>query len=147
MTTHSRRHGAWWGAGLVCALAVGVSPARAETVRDVRLKMGSRFELTAVHVDRAAAQAAIDAAYLEIDRIESVISSWRETSETSAVNRAAGSYPVAVSGELFELIRRALKVSVLTDGAFDLTFAGHWRSGDRGPPGGVAGGRRQLGHQ
>jgi FAD:protein FMN transferase len=94
----------------------------AETERDVRLKMGSRFEITAVHQDAAHARAAITAAYDEIDRIEALISSWQDGSETSAVNRQAGVAPVVVSEELFNLVRRSLKVSELTDGAFDITF-------------------------
>lgn len=94
----------------------------AATVKDARGKMGSQFEITAVHPDAAQAQAAIDRAYAEIDRIEAIISEWRDTSEVSAVNGAAGDHPVAVSAETFELIRRSQKVSELTDGAFDITW-------------------------
>lgn len=113
-----------WAALLVVAvLSPGLAAARAETVTDVRRKMGSRFELKVVHSQRQDAQQAIDAAYREIDRIEALTSSWRESSETSRINRAAGIAPVAVAPELLQLIRRAVKVSELTDGAFDLTFA------------------------
>ncbi len=97
-------------------------PAVGETVRDVRKKMGSRFEITVVGDDREAAQGAIERAYGEIDRIEALISSWRESSVTSEINRQAGDRPVTVPRELFDLVRRALKVSELTDGAFDITF-------------------------
>ncbi len=55
------------GARLVAAglLAIAVqalalaAPARAETARSVRRKMGSRFEVTAVHSDAAAAWSAV----------------------------------------------------------------------------------------
>ena len=53
-----------------------------------------------------------------------IISSWRETSETSEINRKAGREPLAVSPELFNLIRRSIRVSRLTGGAFDITFDG-----------------------
>ncbi len=99
-------------------------PASAETVQDVRLKMGSRFEVTAIHPQRELAERAVEAAYAEIDRIEAVISSWQPTSVTSEINRNAGVRPVAVPQELFNLVRRSLKVSELTGGAFDITFAG-----------------------
>ncbi len=98
--------------------------AAGETVKDVRRKMGSRFEITVVHRDEATARQAIEAAYAEIERIEDMISSWRASSETSAVNRLAGVSPQPVSQELFNLVRRSVKLSQLTDGAFDLTFAG-----------------------
>lgn len=102
-------------------LAAGV-PLAAETVKDARTKMGSRFELTAVHPDAGAARLAIEAAYAEIDRLEAILSEWIESSETSAVNRNAGVAPVKVSPELFSLLKRSLKVSRLTHGAFDVTF-------------------------
>jgi thiamine biosynthesis lipoprotein len=84
--------------------------------------MGSRFEISAVHSNPKAGQEAIDAAYAGIERIEASISEWRETSDASAINRNAGIAPVVVPRELFNLIRRSLRVSSLTDGAFDITF-------------------------
>ena len=39
------------------------------------------------------------------------------------MNRAAGLHPVAVSAETFDLINRTLRLSRLSDGAFDITFA------------------------
>lgn len=96
----------------------------AATEKKVSLKMGSRFEITAVHQNSEIARQAIDAAYAEIDRLESIISSWRSHSATSDVNHAAGRRAVEVPEELFNLIRRAQKVSVLTDGAFDITYDG-----------------------
>ena len=102
----------------------------AGTVREEQAKMGSPFEITAVHDDPALARVAITAAWAEIDRLEAMISSWQETSQTSAVNRNAGVAPVPVSPELFGLIRRALKVSKLTGGAFDISFASAGRFWD-----------------
>ena len=104
------------------ALSAAADTGVAETVHEVRKKMGSRFEVIAVHPERAVAEKAVEAAWAEIDRLEAMISSWRETSETSEINRQAGIGPVAVSPELFNLIRRSLKVSELTGGAFDITF-------------------------
>ena len=111
-------------AGLVLAGILAASGVPAATVKDSRSKMGSDFEITAVHSRQELAREAIEAAWVEIDRIEAMISSWQENSETSAINRNAGIRPVRVSSELFRLIRRAVKVSELTAGAFDITFAG-----------------------
>jgi thiamine biosynthesis lipoprotein len=85
--------------------------------------MGTRFEITVVANDSATAFANIDAAISEITRIEKLISSWDETSETSNINRNAGIQPVKVSEELFKLIERSLTLSKLTDGAFDISYA------------------------
>lgn len=85
--------------------------------------MGSRFDITVVANNEAEANSFIDLAVAEITRIEKVISSWDPNSETSAVNAAAGKKPVKVSPELFMLIKRAIGISKLTDGAFDITYA------------------------
>lgn len=110
------------GGLMLCLLFVVPTESAAVTLKDQRIAMGSRFEITAVHPDAKQCQAAIDAAWAEIERIEAVISEWRETSEVSEVNRKAGIEPVVVSRELFNLTRRSLRVSDLTDGAFDITF-------------------------
>ncbi len=85
--------------------------------------MGSRFDITVVAKDATEANHYIDTAVAEITRIEKLISSWDPSSETSAINRNAGIKPVNVSEELFQLIQRALKISKLTNGAFDISYA------------------------
>lgn len=98
----------------------GVQP---KTQTKVLKLMGSRFEVSAVHDDIRLAWEAINAGIAEITRIEKLISSWDENSQTSEINRQAGIKPVAVDKELYDLIYRSLKVSKLTDGAFDISFA------------------------
>lgn len=85
--------------------------------------MGSRFELTAVADTEQQAWDAINVGVKEIERIELLISSWDKNSQTSDINRQAGISPVKVKQELFKLIHRAKKVSQLTEGAFDISFA------------------------
>ncbi len=119
--------------GVLCMLLGWPVAGAAETLTEQRAKMGSRFEITVVHADPEGAREAIGAGWAEIDRVEKMISSWKEDSETSAINRNAGSAPVKVSQELFNLIRRSLRVSKLTDGAFDITFdtvGRHWNFKD-----------------
>jgi thiamine biosynthesis lipoprotein len=84
--------------------------------------MGSAFSFTAVHPDSAVARAACDSAVAEVQRIEDLISEWREDSETSRINRAAGLGPMVVNRELFALVQRSVIVSEITRGAFDITF-------------------------
>tara|TARA_B110000902_G_scaffold264440_1_gene345944 strand:- start:1684 stop:2580 length:897 start_codon:yes stop_codon:yes gene_type:complete len=85
--------------------------------------MGSSFELTVVAKDSSTATTYIDIAVSEITRIENLISSWDSNSQTSEINRNAGVKPVKVNEELFTLIERALAISNLTDGAFDISYA------------------------
>ncbi len=85
--------------------------------------MGSRFDITVVATDSVTASGYIDLAVAEISRIEKLISSWDPNSQTSEINRNAGIRPVTVDAELFELIQRAIGLSKLTDGAFDISYA------------------------
>lgn len=85
--------------------------------------MGVQFEVTAVCDDEVYALKAVDAAEEEMRRIEALISSWDSTTQTSTINRMAGIAPISVDDELFQLVKRSIKVSHLTSGAFDITFA------------------------
>lgn len=85
--------------------------------------MGSRFEITVVAKNATEAEQYLDAGVNEIKRIEKLISSWDPQSQTSEINRNAGKHPVQVDPELFDLIQRAIGISGITDGAFDISYA------------------------
>ncbi|WP_405269884.1 FAD:protein FMN transferase [Cellulophaga sp. Ld12] len=93
------------------------------TISETMKLMGSRFDITIVAEAESAAKKNIADAVAEISRIEKIISSWDETSETSEINRNAGIKPVKISAELFGLIERSIKISEITDGAFDISYA------------------------
>ena len=85
--------------------------------------MGSDFEITIVDNDQANAENMINIAIEEISRIEKLISSWDKNSQTSLINLNAGVKPVKIDLELFELISRSIKVSNISQGAFDISYA------------------------
>jgi len=85
--------------------------------------MGSRFDITIVAADSLSAEQNIDTVIAEVSRIEHLISDWISTSQVSEVNRNAGIRPVKVDREVFELTRRAIELSQITNGAFDISFA------------------------
>jgi thiamine biosynthesis lipoprotein len=97
--------------------------------------MGTTFEIQVVSADAALAEAAIEAAFAEVERVEDLLSEWSETSEISAVNRDAGDEPVVVGPDLFGVVERSLGISELTRGAFDVTFASCGRLWSFGEPG------------
>ncbi|HYQ57082.1 MAG TPA: FAD:protein FMN transferase, partial [Draconibacterium sp.] len=96
--------------------------AQEEYTRTLKL-MGSRFDITVLAENESAGNTSIDLAIEEISRIERMISSWDDLSETSEIIRNAGIQPVKTDQELFDLIARAIKISELTDGAFDISYA------------------------
>ena len=103
---------------IITSLAVG----QEVVVKTVNL-MGSRFDITVVAKDSTQCYEYIDIAVNEISRIEKLISSWDKNSQTSEINRNAGIKPITVNDELFRLIERAIKISKLTNGAFDISYA------------------------
>jgi len=85
--------------------------------------MGTAIRAELWHEDPASGEAALDAVMAEMHRIDRAMSPFKPESELSRVNRDAGSAPVAIGKELFELIARAMEFSEVSDGAFDITFA------------------------
>lgn len=89
--------------------------------RGLRL-MGNHFELSVVSDDKRWAESCIDKAVSEIKRIEALLTTFQESSQTNMINLNAGVRPVRVDKEVFDLITRAVKISELTQGAFDITY-------------------------
>jgi thiamine biosynthesis lipoprotein len=87
------------------------------------LLMGSRWQISIVGKDSLQAEQNIDTCIAEVSRIENLISDWRPQTQVSQVNQNAGIRAVKVDREVFELTRRALELSKLTGGAFDISFA------------------------
>jgi thiamine biosynthesis lipoprotein len=84
--------------------------------------MGNRFEFSVVADSDKKAEHAINLAIAEVARIEALLSTFKEDSQTNEVNRAAGLHPVKVEKEFFDLVFRSIKISLLTQGAFDLSY-------------------------
>jgi len=84
--------------------------------------MGNHFELTVVANDEKWAYDKIDSGVAEIQRIERLLTTFSDDSETNLINQNAGIRPVVVSAETFDLIERSLRISLVTQGAFDITY-------------------------
>ena len=96
--------------------------AQAEYKKKVSM-LGSPFEITVVAKDSIEGNYFIDLAISEVKRIENQISDWIPTTQISLVNKNAGIQAVKVDSEVFDLVSRAIKISEITDGAFDISYA------------------------
>ncbi len=83
--------------------------------------LGSDFELIACCDQEAEAVAYLQAGVTEIARIERLLTEFDESSQTSLINRNAGIGPVTVDAEVYQLIERCIRLSELSQGAFDIT--------------------------
>lgn len=84
--------------------------------------MGNRFEISVVSADQDLAESKTELAVQEVKRIELLLTTFNEDSQTNEINRNSGIKPVKVDAEVFNLIGRSLKISALTQGAFDITY-------------------------
>jgi thiamine biosynthesis lipoprotein len=85
--------------------------------------MGTRITVELWSEDRAKAEAAIEAVLDEMRHVDESMSTYKPTSEVSLVNAKAADGPMHISKELFDLLVKAKEYSVITDGAFDITYA------------------------
>ena len=88
----------------------------------IRKMMGNRFEITVVSDNKEWALKRIEEAYSEIQRIEILLTTFNENSQTNLINRNAGIAPVKVDEEVYSLIERSIRISNITQGAFDLSY-------------------------
>jgi thiamine biosynthesis lipoprotein len=91
-------------------------------IRVHRTAMACRFEVTLAGED-AAHVAAAQEALADVDRIEDVLTVFRDSSEVSRVNRDAAGGPVRVSETLAGLLERCRVLHRETGGAFDPSAA------------------------
>jgi len=84
--------------------------------------MGTEISVQLWHESAEDGLALVEDAFDEITRIEELMSTYIESSQISEINRAAGEAPVAADEELIQLILRSLDISMLTRGAFDITY-------------------------
>jgi thiamine biosynthesis lipoprotein len=87
--------------------------------------MGTRLNFVAVtsnKSDETKTHASIDRAIAEVRRLEGLMTTWREDSEVSQINKNAGRAPVSVGPEVLAVIDKSLWISNKSGGVFDITF-------------------------
>jgi len=112
--------------------------------------MGTAIRVELWAEDRGAGEAAIDAVMAEMHRIDQTMSPHKPVSELSILNRDAAQRPVPLSAEMFALVARAVRFSQLSQGAFDITYAGvghlfDYRAGVRPSDDEIAAARANVG--
>ena len=83
--------------------------------------MGGIYSLVLYGPDRYQLEAASEAAFDEVRRLDQLLSNYKATSEWSEINRFAADRPVAVSAESFHLLSACLEYSRRSEGSFDIT--------------------------
>lgn len=107
---------------LLSCVQTGSSTSSLTTVKRTQMHMGTLVSITAVGRTHDEANDAITAGFQEIKRLEQLLSTWIPSSELSKVNAAAGRSAVKVSLETMVVVRKALQVAEMTDGAFNIAI-------------------------
>ncbi len=94
---------------------------KARTIQKTETIMGTDVTITVVARSSAEGEAAIEEGMAELRRLDAMMSLYKDTSEITKVNLAAGKHPVKVSPEMIEVVERAAEVSALSGGVFDVT--------------------------
>ncbi|WP_289057653.1 FAD:protein FMN transferase [uncultured Flavobacterium sp.] len=84
--------------------------------------MGNSFTITVVAHNEKTGNENISLAIEEIRRIEKLLTTYKEDSQTNLINENAGIRPVEVDLEVFNLIERSIGISKITQGAFDISY-------------------------
>jgi len=107
----------------LAALGAPAAPSPSEWVchEGTRVAMGSAATVRACGPERTALASAVDAGLDEVDRLDALLSHYREDTPLSRLNREAARGAVAVPPELAELLAVCLRWSRDSDGAFDVT--------------------------
>ena len=107
---------------IILALLLLIGCARARTVQKTETIMGTEVTITVTAPSADAGEAAIDAGMAELRRLDAMMSLYKDTSEITEVNLAAGRGPVKVSPEMIEVVEDAAEISRLSGGVFDVTI-------------------------
>jgi len=105
-----------------------------------RTLMGTVVQIILMDGDERKFDKAADAAFGEMARLEDVFSSYKAGSDVARINAAAGTGTVDIRPETVEVMKAALRVAALSDGAFNPmvgAFGRVWgHSGEKGevPP-------------
>jgi len=111
------------GFRLLFAAILAPGAAHAEWITRNEPIMGTRCAVELWSEDKTAGDAAITSVFDDMRRIDRLMSTWKEDTEISRVNREGGKHPVKISKELFDLLVTSVQYSELTHGAFDITYA------------------------
>ena len=103
-------------------LACAAKPPATQMVERSFVSMGSSLRVAIWTNDETSASAAAAQVFSEFERLESLLSIWKDGSDVVRLNAAAGRVPVAISRETIDVLAAARMASEMTDGKFDITF-------------------------
>src|SRR5262249_14922780 len=106
---------------LICGAAAAVAALPAASAAGRLALMGTWLSVSVEAGSRSSALDASEAAVREVERIERLLSTWREGGPLDRLNRAAPGCDVPIGAETSELLGKVFAWRLRTGGAFDPT--------------------------
>ena len=121
---------------LIACFCFATSLLQAEWYRDTQPVMGTEVSAEIWADTPEQGQVWLAAVMAEMRRVDEQFSPYRDSSELSRVNAQAGREPVRISAEMRYLLEKSRYYAVLSEGAFDISFASvgryyDYREGER----------------
>jgi FAD:protein FMN transferase len=88
---------------------------------DVHLVMGTYARVVVIAKNSRIAEKCVKTAFAEIKKVDDLMSDYKDDSEIGIANAQAFQRPVQMSKSTYEVIKKSVEYSKLTDGAFDIT--------------------------
>jgi len=113
-----------WLLLILFPLILSPHPAQSSTpFKYHQVSMGTMVEITLMGENEEETGKAAMQAFLEIKRIEQLMSPKIESGDVFRINQSAGVAGVSVSPDTMKVIRKAKEISALSEGSFDITVA------------------------
>ncbi|MBF0344229.1 MAG: FAD:protein FMN transferase [Nitrospirae bacterium] len=107
---------------IIAAYMLVSSNGRLKIYKKSKIAMDTIITLTVASDSQQRAEEAIEAAFNEIERLERLLSMFLPQSEVSLINKNSGIASVKVSEDTYRLIKKAVEIAALSEGAFDPTI-------------------------
>ncbi len=114
----------WWFGGALAEADDSAIPGPWERVSKTSWALGSDVTLTVLHRERRTADVALEAAFAELELVESIMSLYRPDSQICRLNRSGAidrPHPYLV-----QVLHHARRVAERSNGAFDVTVQPLW---------------------
>jgi thiamine biosynthesis lipoprotein len=112
----------WLAFLLLTSVVTSSGATEPPTVEEVRYIMGTTAVVQAWADTERQAWKAVEAAYEAFDRVDSLMSTWRDDSVLSSLNRAIPGQWIDVGPETCRVLSVAKEISGISEGAFDPTI-------------------------
>lgn len=120
LTSHPFEYFIQYSLSLILLLPL---PLKAEWFKDEQAIMGTAVSVELWHDKNLQANKCMSLVMANMRRIDNAMSPYKPDSELSRLNKTGATSPFKTSKELFQLIETANKISDMTEGRFDITFA------------------------